>query len=218
MSNMQAAAAAGAAPAPAQAAALKTVCDLWIAQHHLVRVWPLFTATNPHDPFQLYLLLMSREAMQQGLTLSNDTVVKQLLLYATREQRAGIIKPYPPANMVSQRLDEVAAHLGKFQTTTEVTTVGEEEEELETDTICRKTKEDKQPIRCFKCGKIGHIARQCREGARESVPKGKKHQPQQEGNQFVVCTQIGIPLQHLTIVVCEVHRFMPWWTQALRFR
>ena len=73
--------------------ALKAMSDLWLAQHHPLRVRPLFAAKNPQDPFLLYLASLPPDVC--GLTLSNDAVVEQLLLYATGEQRASVMRPYP---------------------------------------------------------------------------------------------------------------------------
>ena len=86
-----------------------------------------------------------------------------MLLYATEEQRISILKPYPSVNEVAQRLDEMAAHMGKFQTSTEISAVREKEEELETDTNHRRMRKNKQPpVMCYRCGKVRHITHECR--------------------------------------------------------
>ena len=98
-----------------------------------------------------------------SLTLSNDAEVEQLLLQATADQRAGITKPYPPSATVARQLDAMVAHLGRFQASTQVALVGEEEEEeLETCAIRGKR------VRCFNSGEFRHIARQCRKKRTQS--------------------------------------------------
>ena len=90
------------------------------------------------------------------------------------------------------------AHLGRFQASTQVALVGEEEEEeLETCAIRGKR------VTCFNSGEFRHIARQCRKKRTQGQAKEKFAHKAQQDKQFVVCTQIGTPLQHLTVFVCH---------------
>ena len=49
-------------------AGLKMLCDLCIEQHFPAKVRPLFAANKPHEPFQLDLAIINRQAHQQRLT------------------------------------------------------------------------------------------------------------------------------------------------------
>ena len=142
---------------------------------------------------------MVNQAAQQGVGFTNDAAVDQLLLYATDEQRLNYARPYPPAAIVAQQLDARRAQLIRFQPEAAVAAVKEEEEEeeeVETNVVHKKR------IKCFNCGEFGHIAQYCPK-KRKKQNQGKKrcgNKTQQEG-QFVVCTQIGTPLQYLMIRV-----------------
>ena len=166
--------------------------------------------------FKVYVEILQKRAAVRGMQLDEKFLVQRLLSQAKHQavtshlitrvsQGATVAELAREADNFTSLIQEYAPQ----PSTTQVTAVEKPEgdgmddgdEEVEANAVRGRRKKDKRHVQCYNCKKFGHYASECRSKPRNEQQQRRQKQPQQQSSQFVVCTQIGTPLQYLQVCV-----------------